>query len=378
MRMFRATWLLVVLLPLAACGDTKRKGGKASRAQARAAAIAAIEATLPLSTDTLRPAVITDTLPGDSDDPAIWVNTAAPAQSLVLGTDKGDSTGGLYVFDLAGRVDRARSRTPLRRMNNVDIEYGVLMPATNTDIAVATERNRQVIRVFSLPDMLAIDGGGITVFDGDIRRAPMGIALYRRPRDGAVFAIVGGKSGPRDGYLAQYRLRFANGRATAALVRQFGRWSGRKEIESIAVDDALGFVYYSDEGLGVRKYHADPDSGSAELAVLATTGVREDHEGLAVFACDSTTGYLILSDQGAGRIHVFAREGSPGAPHRQQLLAVIPVMARQTDGLEVTARALGPDFPSGMLAMMSERGAFHYYRWSDVQARIDAVRASRR
>jgi 3-phytase len=29
----------------------------------------------------------------------------------------------------------------------------------------------------------------------------MGIALYRRPRDGAVFAIVGRKTGPRQDHL---------------------------------------------------------------------------------------------------------------------------------------------------------------------------------
>src|SRR5688572_3311652 len=38
--------------------------------------------------------------PGDAaDDPAIWVDRADPAQSLVLGTDK---KGGLAVYDLAG------------------------------------------------------------------------------------------------------------------------------------------------------------------------------------------------------------------------------------------------------------------------------------
>jgi len=31
----------------------------------------------------------------------------------------------------------------------------------------------------------------------------MGVALYRRPGDGAVFAIVGGKSGSADGDLWQ-------------------------------------------------------------------------------------------------------------------------------------------------------------------------------
>ncbi|MDZ7632266.1 MAG: phytase [Gemmatimonadaceae bacterium] len=170
-----------------------------------------------------------------------------------------------------------------------------------------------MIRVFSLPDMKAIDGGGLTVFSGDTSRAPMGVAIYRRPRDGQVFAIVGGKSGPKSGYLAQYALGFADGRVTAALTREFGTYSGRKEIEAIVVDDDLGYVYYSDEQVGVRKYHADPDSGTAELALFATSGVTDDHEGLAIYRRDQTSGYIVLSDQGANRIRLSAR-GRAGRP----------------------------------------------------------------
>ncbi len=335
---------------------------------------AADTSVVPLGTDTLTPVAITDTLPGDSDDPAIWFNAADPARSLVLGTDKGDSTGGVYVFDLAGHIDRARSVTPLFRMNNVDVAYGFAAGDVSLDVAAATERNRQALRVFSLPDMRPIDGGGLPLFDGDTSRAPMGVALYTRPRDRALFAIVGGKSGPTDGYLAQYRLTYANGRVQATLVRQFGAWSGTKEIEAIAVDDELGFVYYSDEQVGVRKYHADPDSGSRELALFATTGVTDDHEGLAIYRRDDTTGYIVLSDQGANRIHIFPREGTQRSPHEHPVLAVLPVRAQETDGLEVTARALGDRFPDGLLVMMSNRGAFHFYRWSDVEARIATVR----
>jgi 3-phytase len=327
-----------------------------------------------VSADTLAPAVITDTVLVDSDDPAIWIHPTAPESSFVLGTDKGDTNGGVYVFGLDGRINRQRSVTPLRRMNNVDIQPGVDIGGATTDIAVATERLRMAVRVFRLPEMQPVDGGGLTVFNGDTSRAPMGVAVYRRPRDGAVFIIVGGKSGPLSGYLAQYRLVPAANRVTLALVREFGTYSGRKEIEAIAVDDALGYVYYSDEGVGVRKYHADPDSGDRELALFATMGVVEDHEGLAVASLDSTTGFLVLSDQGGGRIHIFPREGMPGAPHQHPTLAVIPVRARDTDGLEVTTRSLGPAFPKGMLAMMSNRGAFHFYRWEDVEAAIQRVR----
>lgn len=332
----------------------------------------ASDTTLPLVSDTLEPVVVTDTVPGDSDDPAIWVDPRNPASSRVLGTDKGDSTGGVYAFGLDGHIIANASVHPLMRMNNVDRERGFERSGARIDIAVATERNRQMLRVFSLPDMRAIDGGGVPVFDGDVNRAPMGVALYRRPRDGAVFAFVGGKSGPTDGsYIWQYQLSAgADGRVVGRKVRAFGAYSGRKEIEAITVDDSLGFVYYSDEGVGVRQYHADPDSAGTQLALFATTGVSEDHEGLAIYATGANTGYLLLSDQGANRLHVFSREGTAKDPFAHRRLAVIPVRAQQTDGLDVTEHALGPSFPRGMLVMMSNRGAFHYYDWRDVDAAI--------
>ncbi len=332
----------------------------------------ASDSTLPLLSDTLTPVVVTDTLPGDSDDPAIWVDPRTPASSRILGTDKGDSTGGVYAFGLDGHIIANASVHPLMRMNNVDREVGFARGTARVDIAVATERNRQMLRVFSLPDMRAIDGGGIPVFDGDLNRAPMGVALYRRPRDGAVFAFVGGKAGPTDGsYIWQYQLSAdASGRVVGRKVRAFGAYSGRKEIEAITVDDSLGFVYYSDEGVGVRQYYADPDSNGTQLALFATTGVSDDHEGLAIYATGANTGYLLLSDQGANRLHVYSREGTASDPFAHRRLAVIPVRAQQTDGLDVTEHALGAAYPRGMLVMMSNRGAFHYYDWRDVESAI--------
>jgi 3-phytase len=203
----------------------------------------------------------------------------------------------------------------------------------------------------------------------------MGVSLYRRPSDGALFAIVGGKTGPTDGtYLWQYRLDTdAEGVVRGTKVRAFGAYSGRKEIEAITVDDALGYVYYSDEQVGVRKYFAEPDSGNAELALFGTDGFVDDHEGIAIYERDASTGYIVVSDQGANRIQVFVREGTAANPHEHTRLAVIPVRASETDGLEVTSRAVGDTYPSGMLVMMSNRGAFHYYDWRDVQRAIDQV-----
>jgi len=330
---------------------------------------AAVESTATSAgnTDTLPATVITQTVLNDSDDPAIWINRAAPESSLVLGTDKGDSTGGVYVFRLDGRIDTTRTRRPLKRMNNVDIVDGFVLGVDTVSIAVATERGRQALRVFRLPDMTPIDNGGITVFDGDASRAPMGVAAYRRPRDGAVFAIVGGKSGPADGYLWQYRLTAnAKGEVTGTKSRAFGAYSGKKEIEAIAVDRTLGHVYYSDETVGIRQYRADPDAPDAnkELAVFGTTGFVSDHEGIAIYPTSDSTGFLLVSDQQGQRLRVFTRE----APH--QLRAVIPVSAKETDGIDVTATPLGAAFPEGMLVMMSTDKTFHFFDWRKVKERI--------
>lgn len=323
--------------------------------------------------DTLRPVVVTAAVLNDSDDPAIWIDTLNPSRSLVIGTDKGDSTGGLYVFSLDGRIDSTRTRRPLKRPNNVDVITGVPFMGQQIDVAVTAERGTQSLRIFRLPDMTPLDGGGIPVFDGDVSRAPMGVALYRRPRDGAVFAIVGGKSGPSSGYLWQYRLvDTGKGTLSATRVRAFGTYSGRKEIEAIAVDQRLGFVYYSDETVGIRKYHADPDHADAdkELALFGTTGFVSDHEGIAVYPTSDSTGYLVVSDQQGHRLQLFPREGAKNAPHTHTALATIPVAAQETDGLEVTARALSPAFPEGLLVMMSTDKTFHFYDWRDVRKRL--------
>jgi 3-phytase len=314
----------------------------------------------------LQPRVVTEPVLHDTDDPAIWIHPTAPEKSLIVGTDK-DSDGALYVFDLGGRI--VQRVGGLKRPNNVDIVQGFVLGGQPVDLAIATEREAQRLRAFRLPDMASADRGDLVVFNGDTNRAPMGIALYRRPRDGALFAIVGGKSGPAEGYLAQYRLSDdGTGNLKMELVRQFGRYSGKKEIESIAVDAELGYVYYSDETVGVHKYAADPDAPDAgkELALFGTTGYASDHEGISIYKLDAHTGYLLVSDQQANRFRVYRREGEPGNPHEHVLLKTVPVATLESDGSEVTSRALGPRFPHGLFVAMTNGRVFHYYAWEDI------------
>lgn len=326
-------------------------------------------ATLPgYRAEALQPRVVTEPTRHDTDDPAIWINPADPAKSLVIGTDK-DRDGALYVYDLDGKIVRIVGG--LRRPNNVDIATGFALGGRRVDVAATTEREAHRLRVYTLPDMTCVDRGDLVVMGNDPARAPMGIAFYRRPRDGALFVIVGGKSGPPGRYLAQYRLEDdGTGQVKLEFVREFGAYSGKKEIEAIAVDAELGYVYYSDETFGVRKYAADPDGPDAgrELAQIGTTGFASDHEGISIYKHADGTGYLVVSDQQANRFQIFPREGLAGRPHEHPMLKEFAVAAIESDGSEVTSSPLGEKFPHGLFVAMSNGKVFHFYSWDDIAA----------
>jgi 3-phytase len=325
----------------------------------------------------IKPVVVTEPVKWDTDDPAIWINPSDPAKSLVIGTDK-NSDGALYVFNLEGKIIEEKTVRNLKRPNNVDVEYGLILNGTPVDIAVTTERETNKIRIYRLPEMKAIDNGGIEVFTGETERGPMGISLYRRVRDGAIYAIVSRKAGPGDGYLWQYLLRDdGKGAVEGKKVRAFGLYSGKKEIESVAVDDKLGYVYYSDEQSFVRKYHADPDIPGADkqLGTISVAGYLEDNEGISIYEVDDRTGYIIVSDQSANKFHLYKREGEPGNPHDQKEVKVIDAATTNSDGSEVTNVSLGPKFPAGMFVAMADDKTFQYYSWTDI-AGSDLAKAS--
>ncbi len=317
----------------------------------------------------LQPLVVTEPVKHDTDDPAIWINRADPAASLVVGTDK-DADGALYVFGLDGRIHHDKVVRGLLRPNNVDIAHDVWVGGEQVDIAVVSERLAHRLRIYRLPDMKPIDGGGIPVFEGERARDVMGIALYTRARDGALFAIVSRSDAfaPTEGYLHQYRLvDDGNGQLRGVFTRAFGQWSGRKEIEAIAVDSELGYVYYSDEIYGVRKYHADPlaDDAEDQLAEFGLDDFARDHEGISVYKRADGSGYIFVSDQQANQFHIYSREGAVDDPHRHPLLATVKLATDESDGHDLSPVPL-PGFPGGLLVAMSTDRTFQFYSLEDI------------
>jgi len=306
----------------------------------------------------IQPTLITEKTLYDTDDPAIWVNKNNPEKSIVFGTDKDEINGGVYAFDLDGKIIKEKSIPNVSYPNNVDIEYSfALTDSTTTDILVFTEREKHQIRLFTLPEMKPLDNGGFKVFEDETTiemKRPMGISLYKNPENGSISAIVSRKSGPTEGYLYQYEFVSDSLGVHSNLLRKFGKFSGEKEIEAIAVDDALGFVYYSDEGVGIRKYNANPSNGNAEISIFGGEHFKRDIEGIAIATYHGNHGYLIVSDQQDHSFNFFKRSDN-------SFVKKLNLGTLETDGCDVTTKALGSKYPNGLFVSMNDEQDFFFH-----------------
>ncbi|UUZ55470.1 phytase [Massilia sp. H-1] len=79
-----------------------------------------------------------------ADDPAIWVHASDPARSRVLGTNKKQ---GLMVYDTAGRQTQFLDSG---RLNNVDLRQGVRFGSDAVDLAVASQRDDNVVVLYGI------------------------------------------------------------------------------------------------------------------------------------------------------------------------------------------------------------------------------------
>jgi len=312
----------------------------------------------------LKPDIITEKVMFDTDDPAIWIDPEDTSKSIIVGTDK-QTGGGLYAFDLEGKI--INKVTGLGRPNNVDIGYGLSLGGRSVDFAVVTERDTDKVRIYSVPDLKEI--GEFSVFDGEELRSPMGISVYKDPESKDIYVIVGRKTGPSDQYLWQYRLSDDQGKIKADVVRKLGQFSGLKEIESIAVDAELGFIYYSDEMFGVHVYHADPAKGDEEILLFGQGDFKRDIEGISIYPTGKGKGYILISNQQADTFNVYLRED----PAKGKI-AEVPFSTSESDGSEVTAIPLGDRFPKGVFVAMSNGKVFHYYDWRKIEEQITKAR----
>lgn len=340
----------------------------------RTAAVLAVASGLAAQTSniiTVKPRVITSSVVADADDAAIWMHPTDPAKSLILGTDKGSSPdGGLYTWNLDGTQ---KQRLSLDRPNNVDVRYGFKLGNKTVDLAAVTLRDSQKVRIFEidpatrkLNDVTSLDDTNIL---NKMFKSPYGLTMYRRPSDGLMFIIVSSRNSDAKGRLWQIRLEDdGTGHVKGVFVRELG--SFMNIVEGMVADDELGYLYASEEKVGIHKYYANALMGNAHLGFFAQEDslTGGNNEGLALYRCANGTGYILVSHPETNSIKVYRREGEKGAPHQHLLLTRIQDDSlRAGDGLEMNSRVFAQNFPHGMLVWHNQPARnFRLYGWEDI------------
>ena len=321
----------------------------------------------------VRPTIETQPVDHDgdaADDPAIFVHPTDPAKSAIIATDK---KGGLLVYDLSGR---RLQYLPDGKMNNVDLRDGFGLGGGTVTLVAASDRTRKAIALYTIdPETRLLT----SVADGVQATGlsdPYGLCMHR-DRRGNVFVFV---SDP-DGLVRQWKLvATPAGKVRAQAVRDV-RFGG--QTEGCVADDASGALYVAEEDVALWRLEAAPGSKAPPKAVVRVKdnpALKDDLEGVGLYAPPGGKGYLVVSSQGNNSYAVFRREGDNAYVGS---FAVIADGASgvdgisETDGLDVTSASLGAGLEAGALVAQDGRNIappehqnFKLVPWSAIAAKM--------
>lgn len=333
--------------------------------------------TMPL----VRPTV--ETVPvetgGDAaDDPVIWIDPTDPARSVVIGTQK---QSGLYVYGLDGKVIQF---LPDGRMNNVDLRNGFKLDGREVTLVTASNRTTKGISIYTLDPATrtltsVADGLQSTGFDD-----PYGLCMYRSAQSQKVYVFVN----QGDGQMRQWELMPTSaGKVRTKLVRNL---PFKTQVEGCVADDERGMLYTGEENVGIWREGAEPRGGPARsmmAAVADNPALKDDMEGLGLYALEGGKGYLIASSQGNDSYAVFQRDGDNAYIGSFRIGADVAAGidgVSETDGLDVTSMAAGPQFPHGLMVAQDGRNVsppenqnFKLVSWEQVAKVLGLDKASR-
>jgi 3-phytase len=273
-----------------------------------------------------------------ADDPAVWINSARPSASTVIGTDK---KGGLAVYDLKGRQLQYLHDG---NINNVDIRYNFLLDGRRVALVTAGNRTDNTIAIYRVnPSTRMLENVAARKV---ITLEVYGSCMYRSRSTGKFYYFVNSKAG----HVEQWEL-FGNrqGRVDARKVRTLAVGS---QTEGCVADDETGRFYIGEENVGIWKYGAEPNAGSGRVSVARTSPagpLASNVEGLTLTYGKNGAGYLIASSQGNSTFVVYRRGG------KNQFVKTFRVVdgkgidgVSETDGIDATTAYLGAAFPYGV------------------------------
>ena len=272
-----------------------------------------------------------------ADDPAFWLNTVSPEQSLVFGTNK---TQGLEVYSLEGK---RLANYPIGRLNNVDVAINVPFGDTIYDIVAATNRDYDRIDVWAINE----DASKLNLLSDTSMKTNIegvyGFCLWNDLAHKKTFAFVNNKEGD----VEQWELVQDSAQFKFHLVHSF---KAAGQVEGMVVDPIDRVLYLGEEQGGVFAYNLDnmnDDRLRVPLSGVENLDLKYDIEGLAIYAGEGHH-LLVTSSQGNNRYAVYDIDRD------YHYVGVFGVKdkhgdrTQETDGIDVFSGAVGDQFPHGI------------------------------
>jgi 3-phytase len=286
-----------------------------------------------------------------ADDPAIFVNDENPSASYIIGTDKQAS---LELYYLNGM---RRALFENGDINNADIRYGFpINEEERINIIGATDRFSNSVKIFTFnkqSEMLErIDNRKSRLLS--TTHEIYGFCLYHDLKNDEFYGFVT----TIDGGLQQWHLTPNDDNTVDGKVVRFINFS--EQTEGCVADDETGYVYVAEEIFGIWKYPAHPDSIDSRGEVVDDVNnpnLSADIEGLTIYYAADGKGYLIASSQGNNSYAIYERQGNNrylGSFNITDLVVdgeIVIDGTTDTDGIDVTNRSLGEEYPFGMFVV---------------------------
>ncbi|MGH8166782.1 MAG: phytase, partial [Woeseiaceae bacterium] len=225
----------------------------------------------------------------------------------------------------------------------VSVLESIELGGTAAPLVVVYDSRESTINAYRLDgdalQLHAVMGDPVTIDD-----ELTGLCHYRSRLSGAdyLFAVTDA------GFIRQFEL-FARGGAVAAqLLRTIpaGKGSG-----FCAVDAADGMLYFAEEGMGIWRMGAEPESDTTREPVDLRTpwgGLSDEVKGISIYSVDPDTSYLVAADAGESRL-VFYR-----LPDLEPLGGVAIDGLLEAEGVTATGAPIGDRFPLGLVALADE------------------------
>ena len=243
-------------------------------------------------TSVVASAVTTPTIGDGANDPALWLRSDDPETGLILGTD---SERGIEFYSLDGQRIGEFGGRPI---SLVDVRDGVDLGNGALVLVVAYDTETSELVAYELdPDV-----PGLTEISN--KPLPMnaeieGLCTYRSPLSGKLYVFAVG-----EGVVRQWELVGRDGMAGAVHTRDVPVGHGAGHCVAHDRDFA---IYFGQEGVGVMRLNAEPESEAQKTMVDAVQPFGRfagDIKGVAVTGTGNRQ-QLIVSDADESRFQIY-------------------------------------------------------------------------